>query len=45
MKIAKSTKAYKLLPLNLLLNIESLAKFSFGDKVNQRIKLYEKFYQ
>jgi pimeloyl-ACP methyl ester carboxylesterase len=43
MKLAKTTKAYKLIPTNLLLNIESLAKFSFGDKVNQRLKLYEKF--
>ncbi len=43
MKIAKTTKAYKLIPMNLLLNVENLAKFSFGDKVNQRLKLYEKF--
>lgn len=43
MKIAKTTKAYKLIPINLLLNIESLAKFSFGEKVKQRLKLYEKF--
>lgn len=43
MKIAKSTKAYKLLPMRLLLNIENLAKFSFGEKVNKRLKLYEKF--
>ena len=43
MKIAKTTKAYKLIPMNLFLNVESLAKFSFGDKVNQRLKLYEKF--
>jgi pimeloyl-ACP methyl ester carboxylesterase len=43
MKIAKTTKAYKLIPMNLILNIESLAKFSFGEKVNQRLKLYEKF--
>ena len=43
MKIAKTTKAYKLIPMNLLLNIESLAKFSFGDKITQRLKLYEKF--
>lgn len=43
MKIAKTTKAYKLIPMNLLVNIESLAKFSFGNKVNQRLKLYEKF--
>ena len=43
MKIAKTTKAYKLIPMNLILNVENLAKFSFGDKVNQRLKLYEKF--
>lgn len=43
MRIAKTTKAYKLIPMHLLLNIESLAKFSFGDKITQRLKLYEKF--
>lgn len=43
LKIAKTTKAYKLIPMNLILNMESLAKFSFGEKVNQRLKLYEKF--
>ena len=43
MKIAKTFKAYKLIPMNLLLNVESLAKFSFGDKITQRLKLYEKF--
>lgn len=43
LKIAKSTKAYKLIPMSLILNLENLAKFSFGEKINQRIKLYEKF--
>lgn len=43
MKIVKTTKAYKLIPMSLILNIENLAKFSFGAKVNQRLKLYEKF--
>lgn len=43
MKIAKTTKAYKLIPMNLFLSIENLAKFSFGDKVSHRLKLYEKF--
>ncbi|MDD2675714.1 alpha/beta hydrolase [Flavobacterium petrolei] len=43
LKIAKTTKAYKLIPMSLFANIESLAKFSFGEKVNQRLKLYEKF--
>jgi len=43
MVLAKKTKAYKLIPLSLVENIESLAKFSFGKKVNERLKLYEKF--
>ncbi len=43
MKIGKKTKVYKLIPMQLILNIEKLAKFSFGEKVNKRIKLYEKF--
>jgi alpha/beta superfamily hydrolase len=43
MKVAKATKAYKLIPTNLLANIESLSAFSFGSKINQRLKLYEKF--
>lgn len=43
MAIAKSTKAYKLLPISLVQNIESLAKFSFGKKVNDRLRLYNKF--
>ena len=42
-KIAKRTKAYKLIPMRLILNAESLAQFSFGEKVNQGLKLYEKF--
>ena len=43
MKIAKSTKAYKLIPTTLLLNVENLAKYAFGSYVKQRLKLYEKF--
>ena len=43
MQLAKTTKVYKLLPTNLLTNIESLARFSFGIKIDQRLKLYEKF--
>lgn len=43
MKIAKTTKAYKLIPTKLLQNIENLAKFSFGGIINQRIELYKKF--
>lgn len=43
MKVAKTTNAYKLIPTNLLANVESLSKFSFGKKTNQRLKLFEKF--
>ena len=44
MKIAKTTKAYKLIPTKLFENIDSLAKFTFGSSIiKQRIKLYEKF--
>ncbi|WNM18986.1 alpha/beta hydrolase [Flavobacterium capsici] len=43
MKIAKTTKAYKLIPMSLFQNIENLAKYAFGDFIKQRVKLYEKF--
>lgn len=43
-KVAKTTKAYKLIPTQLFENIESLVKFSFGSSiVKQRLALYEKF--
>jgi pimeloyl-ACP methyl ester carboxylesterase len=43
MKIAKTTKAYKLLPTSLLSNVEILVKYAFGDVLKQRLKLYEKY--
>jgi pimeloyl-ACP methyl ester carboxylesterase len=43
MKIAKTTKAYKLLPTSLLENVELLVKYAFGDIMKQRLKLYEQF--
>ena len=43
MKIAKSTKAYKLVPTTLLQNIEVLSNFNFGSAIQQRLKLYEKY--
>ncbi|MEO5776085.1 MAG: alpha/beta hydrolase [Flavobacterium sp.] len=44
MKIAKTTKAYKLIPTKLVENIELLTKFTFGSSIlKQRLKLYEKF--
>lgn len=43
MKVAKITKAYQLIPTNLIANVESLSKFSFGTGIDKRLKLYEKF--
>jgi hypothetical protein len=44
MKIAKTTKAYKLIPTKLFENMDNLAKFTFGSSIiRQRLKLYEKF--
>jgi pimeloyl-ACP methyl ester carboxylesterase len=42
-KFAKTTKAYKLLPTSLLNDVEKLIKYSFGNGINQKLKLYEKF--
>ena len=42
-KFAKTTHAYKLLPLNLIANIEKLTNYSFGSTINKRLKLYEKY--
>ncbi len=42
-KMAKTTGAYKLLPLKFLLKVEELAKYAFGPKIKLRMKLYEKF--
>ena len=44
MKIAKTTKAYKLIPTKLFENVELLTKYTFGSSIlKQKIKLYEKF--
>ena len=44
MKIAKTTKAYKLIPTKLFEDVESLVKYSFGSSIiKKRLKLYEKF--
>ena len=45
MKIAKSTMAYKLIPTQLLSNVEALAKYAFGETVTKRLALYEKYLQ
>lgn len=42
MKIAKTTKAYKLLPTSLAQNLEALARYAFGSGiVKQRLELYK----
>ena len=43
MKIAKKTKAYKLIPTQLLSNVEALAKYAFGETVTKRVELYKKY--
>ncbi len=43
MKIAKTTKAYKLLPTGMAQNVEILSKYAFGAVIKQRLKLYEKY--
>jgi pimeloyl-ACP methyl ester carboxylesterase len=43
MKIAKTTKVYKLLPTGLAQNLEVLSKYAFGSIVKQRLALYKKY--
>jgi len=43
MHIAKSTKAYKLLPTGLASRIDLLAKYAYGDKVKKRLNLYKMY--
>ena len=43
MKIAKITKAYKLIPTGLVSNMESLTKYAFGAMIKERLQLYKKF--
>ncbi|ADY28004.1 alpha/beta hydrolase [Cellulophaga lytica] len=43
MRLAKYTKAYKLLPTGLVTNMEVLAKYAFGETVTKRLELYEEY--
>ena len=43
MKVMKFTKAYKLLPTQLVGNIDFLAKYAFGETISKRIELYKKY--
>ena len=46
MRIAKSTKVYKIIPTSLISNVDALAKYAFGENlVTRRLKLYEKYLQ
>ena len=43
MLLAKKTKAYKLLPLQLVGNIELFAKYALGSNITKRLDLYKKY--
>lgn len=43
MRLAKYTKAHKLLPTGLVNNVEVLAKYAFGESVVKRLELYEEY--
>ncbi len=43
MKLMKVTKAYKLLPTQLVSSIDVLATYTFGETITKRIELYKKY--
>lgn len=43
MKLAKVTKAYRLLPTQFVSNFELFAKYAFGETIKKRVKLYKKY--
>ncbi len=43
MLLAKATKAYKLLPVQLVSNIDLFSKYMFGNNITKRIELYKKY--
>ena len=43
MKLIKTTKAYRLMPTQLLSNIDLLAKYAFGEFIKKRVHLYKKY--
>lgn len=43
MKVLKLTRAYKILPTQLVSNIDFLAKYAFGEAVTKRVELYRKY--
>jgi len=43
MKFAKLTRAYKLLPTDMFLDLDKLARFTFVKRVKERLPLYKKY--
>ncbi|WP_296315614.1 alpha/beta hydrolase [Winogradskyella sp. UBA3174] len=43
LKFLKITKAYKILPTQLVSNIDLLAKYAFGETIKKRVDLYKKY--
>ena len=43
LKFLKVTKAYKILPTQLVSNIDVLAKYAFGETIKKRVDLYKKY--
>jgi pimeloyl-ACP methyl ester carboxylesterase len=43
MLFAKITKAYKLLPVQLVSNIDFLSRYTFGNRITKRFELYKKY--
>lgn len=43
MQLARVTKAYKLLPMQLVGNLDLLAKYAFGKSAAKRVELYKKY--
>lgn len=43
MKLARITKAYKIIPTSLVNNIDALAKYTFGKTIKKRVALYRKY--
>jgi esterase/lipase len=43
LKLLRRTKAYKILPTQLVGNIDILARYAFGESIKKRIDLYKKY--
>jgi len=43
MKLAKNTKAYKLIPTSLISHVEYLVKYGYGNAIKKRLELYKTY--